>query len=347
MDHFSVSQTKVNLWRKCHRAYHYRYVDLLKKIVKARPLQFGSIIHEMLEVSAEGGDPFKHLDKIGRVNKKLFAAERELYGEIVADARIIMQSYFKYYPKKELRYFPHKGKRAEHNFEVDIGHGLLLKLKVDAFARTENGLRWLVEHKTFSKMPGEDERWRDLQSTLYLYVCTQILGIKDLTGICWNYVKSKSPSSPQVLQSGKLSSRELDTLPLKVKEVIKREGLKEKDYKDLIVSAEENVQTYFRRIYTPANEQVIAELLRDFITTAREVKELHGIAQERSIGRHCSWCDYELLCRTELTGGDSTYVKENHYEPESGKRKAKKKAGSSRSKSRGAGRKVHRRRKSS
>lgn len=310
---FKVSQTKVRTFRTCRRAYHLRYVDGWKKIVKARPLRFGIIIHEMLEAFAEGKDPFALLNKIGKQNKKLFADERELYGNIIEDIRVIMETYFKTYTKKSLRFIKHQGKSAEHELEVEIGNNFLFVFRVDHFGKTENGLRWLVENKTFSKKPSEDQRWRDLQTCMYIRAC-EMLGIQKLNGVLWNYIKSKAPTRPEVLKDGiHLSKRKIDTLPQTVQAVMKEHGLREKDNKDLVHYAKVNVSSYFDRVFTPVVPQVVDILFDEFLETCIDIRDLHGAITDRNIGQHCGWCEFEPLCRTELTGGDLDYVKEHEY----------------------------------
>lgn len=313
-DLFKVSQTKVRTFRTCRRAYHLRYVDGLRKLIKARPLTFGIIIHQMLEAFAEGRDPFKELQLIGKENRKLFAEERELYGNIIEDIGVIMREYFRIYPKKSLKYIKHQGKAAEHELEVEIDEGFLFVFRVDHFGRTENGLRWLVENKTFSRKPSEDQRWRDVQTCMYLRAC-EMLRIKHLNGVLWNYIKSKAPTKPEVLKDGvHLSKREIDTLPETVLAVIKANGLKEKDCTEQIQKARNNVGSYFDRVFTPVIPQVVNTLYQEFIETCIDMRDLHGTVTDRNIGQHCGWCEFEPLCRMELTGGDIEFIKEHEYE---------------------------------
>lgn len=311
---FKVSQTKVRKFRTCRRAYYLSYVDGFQKIVKARPLRFGSIIHEMLEVFAEGKDPFAVLNKIGKENKKLFADERELYGNIIEDIRIIMENYFRIYTKKSLMFLKYQGKTAEHELEVEIGNDFLFVFRVDHFGKTENNLRWLVENKTFSRKPSEDQRWRDLQTCMYIKAC-DMLGITKLNGVLWNYIKSKAPTRPEALKDGiHLSKRKIDTLPETVRAVMKEHGLKDKDCKEQIEQAKYNVNSYFDRVFTPVVPQVVDILYNEFMETCLDIRDQHGELSDRNIGQHCGWCEFEPLCRTELTGGDLDYVKEHEYE---------------------------------
>src|SRR6185312_1141629 len=91
---FHVSNSKVKLWRKCRRAYWYRYVERLRVKRKKRPLMFGSIVHGMIETFVNADDPFAYLDEQAKTNMKLFRSEREEYGELIDDVRTIMTEYF-------------------------------------------------------------------------------------------------------------------------------------------------------------------------------------------------------------------------------------------------------------
>ena len=41
-----ISNSKISTWRKCHRAYHYKYNLKLRPKKKGAALRRGSIIHE-------------------------------------------------------------------------------------------------------------------------------------------------------------------------------------------------------------------------------------------------------------------------------------------------------------
>lgn len=313
-ERFEFSQSKVKKWRQCHASYHYRYVEKLKRKKKSRPLQFGSMVHEMLESELNGDDPFELLEKFQNEQGKLFAAEIEEYGDIIEDCRLIMEAYFDFYRDDKTRPIRYKKQNAEHWLEVPIGEEMLFVMKIDGFARTPNKLRWILEHKTFSRKPSDDDRWRNLQSAVYIRAC-QLLGMKPFDGIMWNYVKSKAPKVPQILKNGDLSIRDVDTLPSVVRATMEEYGIEESENTEkLMERAEANLKTYFFRVFTPVREYTVDEVFNDFIDSATEMMEHHGRKKDRNIGMHCGWCDYEPICRATLTGGDADFVKEREYE---------------------------------
>lgn len=314
-DRFEFSQSKVKTWRQCRFAYHCKYVEGLRKRIKSRPLQFGIMVHEMLEAGLKGNDPFDTLDAFAVDNKNLFSAEKEMYGEIIEDIRLIMTAYFDYYDGDKTRTIKYKKEYAEHWLEVPIGEEMLFVGKIDVFLRTPNKLRWIADHKTFKVKPSDDDRWRNLQSAVYLMACEE-LGMKPFDGFMWNYVHSKPPTIPQVLKAGDdISSRAINTLPATVLQVVEEHDLgMTANIESVLSRAEANIKNYFFRVFTPVNSAIRNMIWEDFIDTAHEIMEYHGTKKDRNIGMHCRWCDYEHICRTSLTGGDVDFVKEREYE---------------------------------
>lgn len=310
---FKVSQSKMKTWRKCRQAYHYKYVERLRRKFKSRPLQFGTMVHSMIEAHADRKDPMRVLSAIEKSQGKMFRAEREHYGDIIGDVRHIMASYFDFWKKDDIDYRLIDGKRAEHEFEVEIAKGIVATGKIDAVGH-QRGLRWLVEHKSFGKrIPDDDARWRDLQSCVYIRIM-DILGWKRPDGLLWDYIWSKPPMEPQFLKSGKLARRLIVTLPSKVQQFVSQHNVAEDDASRLMSIARKNLPRYFRRITVPTKPAVIDTVFSDFVTTAKEMKATHGVKPCRSIDQHCTWCDYEPLCRATFRGGDVDFLKEKDYE---------------------------------
>lgn len=334
MEKLKVSQSKVTTWQKCHRAYFHKYVEKIRPKRVRRPLKFGSIVHEMMEAYGQKKDPMKVLDEINLKDQKLFTAEREMYGEIIRDIRTIMSEYFDFWHPRDLKLVGVDGKYTEHHFEVEVAKDIIAEGYIDGLGITPNKLRWLVEHKTFDKLPSDDHRWRNLQSTLYIRIIEMLGLMKRVDGVCWNYIRSKPPTVPQLLKNGQLSVKAIVTLPSVVERTLKEHGLRSADHRKLIERAENSRKEYFFRIFTPVNHQVVDKMFDGFIDSAREIADNHGIKRDQNMGRHCDWCDYEPLCRAELTGGDVDFLKEKEYEkkpkrPEKGEKKHSKQKGES------------------
>jgi PD-(D/E)XK nuclease superfamily len=333
----NVSQSKVRSWRNCRQQYHYKHVEQIQPRRTRRPFAFGKVAHRLIEAKAQDEEPMQILNDIARdvENAKVFDAEREEYGDIVTDLRTIMTDYFEYWSggEHDLRDVPVKDETgefryAEHEFAIPLEElvdrkrrsavtGVIFKGQIDGLARTPNKLRWVVERKTFDKLPGDDERWRNLQSVVYVKAVLHLKWLKQVDGICWDYVKSKPPTVPQLLKSGdRLSVREIVTLPSVVLATLKLHKLRVEDHKELLARADQSRHEYFQRIFTPLNQTVLDSIFDGFVESAIEMREHGETRKDKNIGRHCSWCDYEPLCRAELNGADLDYVKDHDYQPE-------------------------------
>ena len=309
---FKVSQSKVKSWRLCHQQYDYRYVQNIVPKVTPRPFMFGTIAHRMLEASANGQDPWEIFRQETQITQRqrMFKEEEEMYGDIAADIAYIMEEYFEFQPA--LNYVEIEGKFAEHSFEVRLGDtDIVCKGKIDGIAKGGRKLKWLVEHKTHKLFPPPEQRWRDLQSVLYIYVAEHLWGMK-LDGTCWNYIRSKSPTRPQITQKGLLSERAIDTLPAVIEDVIRKNKLRGL-YTTMIDQARAKRNEWFERIYTPIDPHITQHVVDDFTETAVEMSQMHGKSKVRNIGRHCDWCEYRTLCAAALQGMDEDFLKEREF----------------------------------
>lgn len=312
---FKISQSKVSKWRQCRQAYHYAHVEKIAPKRKARPLKFGSIVHDMIDADINGKNPFKKLQEVGKTNKKLFEAEREMYGEIIKDVSYIMTEYFEYWDARPetIDYVSVNKFKCEIPFEVEIDKGnILAKGRIDAVGKAKK-LKWLVEHKSHKTFPKPENRWRNLQSVFYIRV-VDMMGWGQLDGTCWDYIRSKPPTRPTILKSGDLSRAALDSLPSVVKDVLRANKLKADDYEDVLKQQRENRANWFQRVFTPVSKDIIEPVMQDLIDTSREMADLHGKSRTKTFGRHCEWCSYAKLCAAELQGHDVDFVKEKEYE---------------------------------
>lgn len=259
-----------------------------------------------------------------------------MYGEIIDDIRLIMTEYFRYWKSgktspeqgKRLRFIPiESGKEdvryTEHEFEIDLAPDIKWKGQIDGLGKTTKAV-WLIETKTFDNLPTDDVRWRNLQTVTYREAAIRMGWVNHLDGVCWNYVRSKSPGVPQLLKDGsRLSKQAIITFPSIIEDAIKTHKLNRNDHQSLIDSAEHSLGEYFQRIFTPFNEEISKKIFEGFVETAKKMRDDGGKDREKNMGRHCGWCEYEPICRAEFTDGDIDFIKEREYEktdPESYRR---------------------------
>lgn len=277
------------------------------------------MIHSMLERHINGDDPMEFLEELQQDvdQMKLFRQEREEYGDIITDVGDIITDYIEHWENDGLRFIRRAGRGAEHTFEIELLPGVIWTGKIDAIAQTSQKLRVLVEHKTFTRKPNDDDRWRNLQSVTY-FRANDILGWPRLDGCLWDYIKSKPPQAPGILKDGTLSSKRIDTLPSTINRVLDSQGVAytDKQAASLIAMAEKNRTEYFSRHITPVNRAVADMVFSDFEATVVEMVKCEENRPNRwpmNVDKHCSWCDYEPLCRARLQGLDVDYIMDKEY----------------------------------
>src|SRR3546814_21183165 len=76
-----------------------------------------------------------------------------------------MTDYFRFW-EGTLKPMKHDGRRSEFELRIELDDGLWFTGRIDTVGKAK-GMRWLVEHKTFNRMPSEDDRWRSVQGAVY------------------------------------------------------------------------------------------------------------------------------------------------------------------------------------
>lgn len=310
-----VSQSSIKAWRRCKKAYDYKYVENLRPRSIQRPLKFGSAVHKAIEFIAHGKTVEAAIEEMNKDRAQVFASELDFWDEIMRDATWISRAYQRHYKKSQLEPVKIGKKKSEHKFEIPIARDIVLTGVVDEFADTADGRRWLVEHKTRGgRIENDDVRTRDLQTLLYTSPpVLDFFGIKKVSGVFWDYIRSKSPSIPQQLKDGSLSKRAIDTLPEVYSSEIKRLKLDPKDYLDILGNLDDNVPNWFRRVPLPLAKTATSEILEETIYTAKEIRRKAGVDTTRNFTRDCSWCPYEKLCIAELRGADAAFIRQREY----------------------------------
>lgn len=310
----NISQSKVKTWRQCRRAYHNKFVLLIQKKKRKRPFMFGGIVHEIIEAHLEGKKWKKVLKQIHLDNKDLFKREIEMYGNIISDIRYIMTDYFNFWDG-QFKPFEHDGRRSEWEFRIELETGLWFTGKIDTAGKARK-MKWLVEHKTFNRMPSEDDRWRSVQAAVY-FKAAEMIGLPTVDGVMWDYISSKPVNVPgELTATGRISQARIDSVPSRVQAWLEENGHKTKDFKKLIEDTEANQRNRFIRLYSPIKPRIVDLIWEDFVDTAKEIQEFHGKKKDQNIGRHCSWCDYQALCKAEATDSDLEWLLNREYQTE-------------------------------
>lgn len=315
---FEVSHSKIKLARRCLKAYDYKYLQKLAKRVKSRPLIVGSLVHSCIEMYFREGYYLPAIQewKDGEF-RKMFAEEQALHADVIPLTKSLIRGYISNWKSSGYSMI-----WVEKEFRVEIYPGLFLVGKIDGKCSEGKRFTWLVEHKTAKRMPGEEMRIFDTQVVLYDAVL-ELLGEEPVTGVMWDYLRTKLPAKPELLARGGLSqSMKIDTTPEVYLREIHRHGLDPRGYQPILQHLEEKRDQFYRQVKLPINKQTGLEVLQDVISTSMllialtQIKEKNPEALNpftRNLTRDCSWCDYSPLCHAELRGEDTSYMKKHDY----------------------------------
>jgi hypothetical protein len=312
---FKISHSKVKTGRRCLRAYYYKYVLKLMKRIKSRPLYIGGLVHECLESYFKNGH-YLPVIKEWEIKEfsKMFKEEQALNSDIIPLVKVLMRGYIKNWKSLDLTM-----EWVEKEIEVEIAPGIVLIGKVDGKARDSRGRKWLVEHKTCKKMPGEEVRTWDTQAILY-DKALRMVGEERLVGVIWDYLRTKLPVKPEVLKSGGLSTRKnIDTTPEVYLREIKRHGLNPKGYTDILAELTLKRDSFYRQVKLPFSIKHSDRVMKEMVVTSKHLiyMENHHSDNElmwfRNLTRDCDWCDFKTLCHAELRGEDTEYLLKHDY----------------------------------
>lgn len=323
----TISFTEVTAYRRCPKSWEYRYKQRLKRKLKHVRLLRGEILHEMLNayietkihgLKYEGPDPWDVLETYAEEYATYFEAERELHGDIVGDCGKIFEGYLRKYRKDTLRY-----EETELEVRLDLsslGAGAI-EVEfigiIDKVARDPQKRRWLMDHKFVKTIPTADDRFSELQLLLYVWVYGMINPKDKLDGVCWDYGKAKAPTEPDILKNGSLSKRKnLDCDVYTYRNAIRKAGLVEADYQDMLQHLEGKEDTFFERVFLPTpSTDMIIEVVNDFLQTTAEIqaKREDGRCSRNMSPWNCNNCDFRPLCEAEVRGLDADFIRKSEY----------------------------------
>ncbi len=313
---FQTSHSKTKLARRCLKAYEYRYLMKLQRRVKSRALIVGSLVHNCLEMYFREGYylPAIREWKEGEFTK-MFAEEQALHKDVIPLARQLIKGYISNWKSLDLEML-----WVEKEFSIEISPGITLIGKIDGLARDSRKMRWLVEHKTCKKMPGEEVRIYDTQVLLYAGALP-FMDEEPVNGVIWDYLRTKLPTKPHLLKSGGLSvAQSIDTTKEVYLQAIRKHGLDPRGYVDILEHLETKRDQFYRQVKLPMNDIMGQNILHELITTSEMLIGLEHEYKEgginhctRNLTRDCSWCDYNTLCHAELRGEDTEYLLKHDY----------------------------------
>lgn len=315
-----ISFSQVQSYRGCEQAYDYHYRQHLVPKRIERPLTVGTWGHSLMEAFYKGEDwkawhaertrEYERYDEetkfaLDKGKSQRKSMERSDYEPLPSQVQRIFDSYLWYYRKRH-----EETLAVEVKFELDTPDYTLVGVIDRVYRDLDTGLVWVQEHKWWDEVPDESLfHTIDPQTTIYFPAAQEVLGVQ-AAGVEFNYVKSSPPGFPELTTKGAISERPVATDFPTLFRWLKANGFDPREYKHLLEPLAAT-SPFLRRYRMPRHELVTDRIRADFDRTAHQI--LGGESPIRNITRGCNWCSYAALCRAELFGVDTTYMRNQQF----------------------------------
>jgi ATP-dependent helicase/DNAse subunit B len=289
----------------------------------SRPLKLGQVVHSLIEAHLKGNSWLDALAEYQKEYEKLLFEEKQQLGDIPGDASRIMEGYLAQYKNDGLDYpfvelefnvplfTPEEMAILQEKYRalgIDFPSEIIFTGKIDAIAMDSQGQIMVVEHKTHQKLPDAGSEMMDMQTALYLKAI-QLMFPKEkeywADGILWDYIRTKAPCIPEVLKSGKLTTRaNIDTdFTTYYMAILNTPGQSPDDvyYRDILARLQEKPNQFFKRVFLPRpNQDMVEEIWEDLQNTAIAIAVDGARARVKNLGSSCTFCEYQPLCHARM-----------------------------------------------
>lgn len=320
---YVVTHSMIKAFRGCPRQTLYKQVDRLKPRILGQPLKRGTWMHYLLEEHHGGRDWKLMHKKLSAQFAELMDEEKDHYGDLPTECYRMMEAYVWHYHDD-----PWTVHEVEFTLEAEFPDGTLYRGKVDALIENQFGL-WIVDHKTHGNLPDHTFRILDAQSALYLWAA-QKMGIP-IQGFIWNYLRAKTPSTPEMLKNGSRLSKRLGdtdylTFTREVQRLKREEGYRinrsdvemQRRLRAMrYVPGEPQLSPFFRRDILEKDDAMLKRVAGEAYHTAKRMAK-YPFHQRDIVERNvdmfkCSrFCGYRDLCTVELMGGNTRPLMKNY-----------------------------------
>lgn len=300
---FRISNSKAKTFRRCERAYYYKYILGLKKRTPSLPLKLGDWMHQLLMVHYDGHDWKEHHRELTRGFNKLFDEEKEEYGDLPRQAGRMMISYVQHYHKEDRQYTVID---SEVDELIELPNGDLFNFIIDLIVEDRQGGLWLWDHKNTKSFMDPEFMLLDSQLARYFWAAKE-LGYKPLRGVLFNELITKPPTPPAKLKNGTLTKKQkMHCDVYTYYRTIKKHKLDPKDYADVLLRLKSQNDRFFRRTTLAKDGPLMKQMMMELMRTTEEIKAAHDAGEfPRTVDKSCSWgCDYLEPCIIQLNGGD-------------------------------------------
>lgn len=320
------SHSQLSSWRGCQQAWHYHYEQHLAPKRIERPLHLGSWVHACLESFYKTGSWREgHASYLAQYNKMLPEERFRLdkgkskkqsenpadYEPLPSQVERIVRSYIWYYSNaKSPSRKNEKTIAVEVPFWLDRGdyilHGVIDRIYEDL----DNGIVVVQDHKVWSELPDESAfHTMDPQLTYYLRGATEALGVQ-AQAVEYNYAVSAPPGFPSQNKDGSLSKQAVATDYPTFYRWLKEHGFDPAEYSEVLAPLYRQ-SPFLKRLRLTRNDAVTDKILLDVDATVRDI--LNHTHTVRSIDRGCTYCPYVAMCRAELFGLDTAYIRKSQF----------------------------------
>lgn len=329
-----TTHSMLKSYLRCPKQAQYKYAERLKKKVLTRrdkPLRRGVWMHELLEVYYRGEDWRKRHAELTAKFNNLFDEEKDELGDLPTECLALMKSYLWHYgANKDDPMHGWKVHGTEITLECpwpDSEDGLdVYRCRVDVMYEDDWGW-WIGDHKSHKSLPSMGFRVLDTASPLYIW-CARENGY-DVQGFVWNYLRTKVPTTPQMVYVGtareRLSQAAIDTDWPTYARAIKAYGLDHtaEPYRSKLRELRSHrwqhgvTQTspFFRREVLEKDDDMIARVVAAMMKTRdrmhSDYDDFETVA--RSSDRSCDWCDYGQVCMAELFTGEAQQIRRKMF----------------------------------
>ena len=334
----NLSYSGATTWRECQQRYWYNYEDKIKPKIKSAPApKLGNWLHSYLEryyqAVKRGIDSLEGHEYALDFTIKQY--EPELKAMVALSLGLGQEELAKEFDDISARgidiakrYYIARGMKDAEQYEV-LFVELRLNTQADEDIRApgiadlvvrdlDRGVLQMWDHKSTGTVPGAGTHILDMQEVLYAAMLHENKNIQ-VDELVWNYLRTKSPTVPNVLQKGGLSkAQNIDTDAPTYMQAIVDNNLLPDDYTEVFSRLAGKEQSVFyprhRIPLLPDSETII---IGDFVRTGHEIlraKSDDNFIPIKNLGRNCNWCAYNKICTAVVTGGDVDDIIRRNFE---------------------------------
>ncbi len=307
-----VSVSAIQQFLKCRTAWMFSHHHNLTPIVPSKHLLLGSAVHEALaayylrlkhdsDYCVEHGIPHVNEAYHGVWGHAFYTVEKSLLGSVPGVlheysrlGESMLEQYMKWAPAND----DFEVLAVEHEMVVPV-HSFNFVGIADAIIKKKgDGTYWILENKTFTRIPEYRELLFSLQASAYMWAAQKTLNVP-IDGVLYNILLKKQIKAPKMLKSGKLSKDvRQSTTREKVEEAIASLGLNPIDYATFLANLDK--KQYNVRIPVVPTEGMLAWWERQLKLIGTQMIGNPRITP--SVARSCTWCEFRSLCERIRNG---------------------------------------------